>query len=149
MSNKFEGRLLHHDLIDDIVESPSLSSYPLKSISNRSYTAYSSLPTSLHKTISTPLTMTNEFRDRLQSTLPRSNSSLIMMNNDDRRKELDLILKQLYDGKLITAMNDDHSPSANPEPLTIIKNDKENFDVKIFITLYNHLFNLFYLVFFN
>lgn len=133
MSTKFEGRSLHHDLIDDIVESPS--SYPMKTIQNRTFSPYSSLPSSIHKTTSSPLTMTNELRDRLQLTLPRSNSSLIMMNNDDRRKEIDQIIKHLYDGKLISTINDDHPPppppSDNFESLTTIKTEKENIDVSI------------------
>ena len=34
-----------------------------------------------------------------------------MISNDERRKELDLVLKHLYDGKLLTTMHDDRPPS--------------------------------------
>jgi hypothetical protein len=133
MSTKFARRSSFHDLIDDIVESPP-SSYPTRTTLNRTYSAYSSLPSSLHKQDNLPTKITNEHRDRSNVALPRSNSSLIMMNNDERRKEIDLIIKQLYDGKLMT---NDHSPSdvlqssthiLNKEPLTTttIKTDKQS-----------------------
>jgi hypothetical protein len=133
MSTKFEGRLSRHDFIDDIVE-PSSSSYQIKTIQNRNYSTFSSLPSLLHKTDNSPIIITNELRDRLPLTLPRSNSSLIMMSNDDRRKEIDLIIKHLYDGKLITTLNDDHQPLDDSEPsihmlskeLLTTTTDKEN-----------------------
>jgi hypothetical protein len=143
MSTIFERRSSYNDLIDDIVESPS-SSYPIKTVQNRNH---SSVPSSLHKTDNPPITRTNEHRDRIHLPLPRSNSSLIMMNNDERRKEIDLIIKNLYDGKLITTTNDDYPPlddsepsihMLNKEPLTTttMKTDKENnIDVRILITL--------------
>jgi len=143
MPTIFEGRSSYNDLIDDIVESPS-SSYPIKTIQNRNY---SSVPSSLHKTDNPPIIRTNEHRDRLHLPLPRSNSSLIMMSNDERRKEIDLIIKHLYDGKLITPINDDYPPLDDTEPsihmlskepltTTTMKTNKENHvDVRILITL--------------
>jgi len=125
MSTKYEGRSSHNDLIDDIVESSS-PTYPKKTTSNRIYSSYSSLPSSLNKIEHASLKRPNEDRDRLNSTLPRSNSSLprsnsslMMMSNDQRRKEIDMIIKNLYDGKLMTTSNDEH-----PEPI-INKNENE------------------------
>ena len=54
-----------------------------------------------------------------------------MVSNDQRRKEIDQIIKNLYDGKLMVNTHDDQ-----PEPLPI-KNEKEgkntgdNLDVSI------------------
>jgi hypothetical protein len=132
MPTKIEGRSSRHDLIDDILEAPTSSSFVSNSISsfmmdgsktlpNRSYSSYSSIPTlfnnkSKHEqtenSSSTATAMlTNELRDRLHLTLPRSNSSSTMISNDERRKELDLVLKHLYDGKLLTSMHDDRPMS--------------------------------------
>jgi hypothetical protein len=144
MSTKFEGRSSYHDLIDDLVESPSSSSKSRN---------FSSLPSLIDRNNNPPIKMTNERRDRFHLTLPRSNSSLIMMSNDERRKEIDLIIKHLYDGKLITTSNDDHPPSdrseqaihmSSKEPITTmtIKTDKENknnisnIDVSILIRVF-------------
>ena len=142
MPTKLEGRPSRHDLIDDIVEAPSSSSFVSNSVSsfmidgsktmpNRNYSSYSNIPTlfssnnkpKLEKTSSVTTatataTLSNELRDRLQMNLPRSSSSSTMMSNDERRKELDLVLKHLYDGKLLTSMNDDRPSSDLSEPST-------------------------------
>lgn len=132
MPTKLEGRSTRHDLIDDIVEAPSSSSLISNSIAsfrvdgskplaNRNFSSYSNIPTlftnkSKHeqtdnsmRTTSTT-TLTDELRDRLNLTLPRSSSSSVM-RTDERRKELDLVLKHLYDGKLLTTLNDDRASS--------------------------------------
>ena len=125
MPTKIEGRSSHHDLIDDIVEAPSSSSTfashsipsflmdTSKTVPNKTYSSYSNIPTLFNNksTENSNSTLTTELRDRLHLTLPRSNSSSTMISNDERRKELDLVLKHLYDGKLLTAMNDDRPGS--------------------------------------
>src|SRR5690349_3428083 len=118
MPTKIEGRSSRHDLIDDIVEAPSTSSFATNSISsfimdgsktlpNKTFSSYTNIPTLFNNksryeqtdhSSSTTTALTNELRDRLHLTLPRSNSSTTMMSNDERRKELDLVLKHLYDG---------------------------------------------------
>jgi hypothetical protein len=131
MPAKTEGRLSsssRHDVIDDIVEAPSAPKFASNSItsflmdgsktlSNRTYSSYSNIPTLFagkshveHRAESST-SATGELRDRLHLTLPRSSSSSAMTSNDERRKELDLILKQLYDGKLLTSLNDDRPSS--------------------------------------
>ncbi|CAF4440822.1 unnamed protein product [Rotaria sp. Silwood2] len=155
MSSKLERPSSLHDLIDDIIEPSSSSSLsnPIssllrnssKTLQNRNYSSYSSIPSlydrsKFEQTNNSLLTLTNELRDRAHITLPRSNSSIITMNNDDRRKEIDLIIKHLNDGKLLTPINDDHAVSdvSDPSmhilskgPITttttpIVKNDEEN-----------------------
>ena len=130
MSTKVERRSSLHDLIEDIVE-PSSASNPIsfrlidssKAIQNRNYPSYQSLPSLINKTNfeqtddSTVLSI-NELRDHLHLTLPRSNSSSIMMSNDDRRKEIDLIIKHLYDGKLSARINDENPVSDISESST-------------------------------
>ena len=143
MPTKLEGRPSRHDLIDDIVEAPSSSTFASNSVSsfmadgsktmpNRTYSSYTNIPTlfssnnnkpKLEKTASvtaatTTTTFSNDLRDRFQLNLPRSNSSSTMMSNDERRKELDLVLKHLYDGKLLTSINDDRPSSDLSEPST-------------------------------
>ncbi len=131
MPTKIEGRSTRHDLIDDIVEAPTSSSLLSNSISsfrmdgskplaNRNFSSYSNIPTlfnnkpKLEQTDNPMRTstsaLTDEIRDRLNLTIPRSNSSSTM-RNDERRKELDLVLKHLYDGKLLTTLNDDRASS--------------------------------------
>ncbi|CAF2979138.1 unnamed protein product [Rotaria sp. Silwood2] len=155
MSSKLERPSSLHDLIDDIIEPSSSSSLsnPIssrlrnssKTLQNRNYSSYSSIPSlydrsKFEQTNNSLLTLTNELRDRAHITLPRSNSSIITMSNDDRRKEIDLIIKHLNDGKLLTPINDDHAVSdvSDPSmhilskgPITttttpIVKNDEEN-----------------------
>jgi len=145
MSTRIERRSLRDDLIDDIVE-PSASHNPISSFFIDSVTiphnrSYSSLPLSLSKT---KFEQTNDHRDRSHFTSSRGNS-LHTMSNDERRKEIDLIIKHVYDGKLLTAANtNDRPPSDNSEPLmhmlgrgaittTTIKNDEEskNHDVSV------------------
>jgi hypothetical protein len=130
MSSKYEGHSSHYDLIDDLIESPS-STYPRKTSPNRIYSNYSSLPSSLNKTEQSSLKRTIELRDRLHSTLPRSNSSLLMMNNDQRRKEIDMIIKNLYDGKLMTTTPDDHSEVVPNKNEKDNKTTVENLDVRM------------------
>ncbi|CAF1226646.1 unnamed protein product [Rotaria sordida] len=154
MSSKLERPSSLHDLIDDIIETPS-SSNPIsfrlrntsKALQNRNYLSFSSIPSLFDKsrfeqTGHSLITLTNELHDHAHVTLPRSNSSIISMSNDDRRKEIDLIIKYLYDGKLLTTINDDHAVSdvsdpsmhmLNKGPITttttttpIVKNDEEN-----------------------
>ena len=138
MSTKFEGRSSYHEIIDDIVDTPTSAFNPIKILPNRTYSTYTSLPTALNKIDQQSIKIPHELRDRLQLTIPRSNSSVIMMNNDERRKEIDLILKHLYDGKLITSLNDDHLVS-NGSDTPIIKTEKgrkpsiESLDVSIFL----------------
>ncbi|CAF0828367.1 unnamed protein product [Rotaria sordida] len=156
MPTKIEGRSLRQDLIDDIVEAPSSSSFMSssassilvdnsKSLPNRNYSSYSNIPSLFNNKTKNEQTdrttiLTNELRDRLHLTLPRSNSSSTMISNDERRRELDLVLKHLYDGKLLTSMNDDRPSSDISEssipilskgPITkttttMIKNDDDN-----------------------
>ncbi|CAF2572071.1 unnamed protein product [Rotaria sp. Silwood2] len=127
MPTKIEGRSSHQDLIDDIVEAPSSSSFMStsassimidgsKTLPSRSYSSYSNIPSlfnnkTKHEQIDQTTTLTNELRDRLHLTLPRSSSSSTMISNDERRRELDLVLKHLYDGKLLTSINDDRPSS--------------------------------------
>lgn len=134
MSNRFENRnSSRHDLIDDIVEAPattngvgsnsssSFNNDPSRSLPNRTYSSYSSIPTLFNnkgKNEKSSNGISAELRDRLQLTLPRSNSSSTMMTNDERRRELDLLLKHLHDGKLLTQMNDDRALSETSEPST-------------------------------
>ncbi|CAF3710271.1 unnamed protein product [Rotaria sordida] len=156
MPTKIEGRSLRQDLIDDIVEAPSSSSFMSssassilvdnsKSLPNRNYSSYSNIPSLFNNKTKNEQTdrttiLTNELRDRLHLTLPRSSSSSTMISNDERRRELDLVLKHLYDGKLLTSMNDDRPSSDISEssipilskgPITkttttMIKNDDDN-----------------------
>lgn len=126
MSSQFQGRPTRFDLIEDLVDAPS-STYSRKILSQRTYSNYSSLPAALNKHEYPPSPsrkITAELRDRLQLTLPRSNSSSIMMNNDERRRELDLLIKQLYDGKIISSITDDQHQSET-RPLTSNKHEKE------------------------
>ncbi|CAM4962931.1 unnamed protein product [Rotaria socialis] len=120
MSTKVEKRSSLHDLIDDIIESP-LSSYPIysrlkdggsKAFQNRNQTSRTSLfDKSKYEKIDNLIpTITNDFRDRAVGTLPYSNSSTNTMSNEERRKEIDFIIKHLYDGKLST-INDDRAVS--------------------------------------
>lgn len=131
MPTKIEGRSSRHDLIDDIVEAPSSSIFASNSISsflmdgsktspNKTHSSYSNIPNlfnnkSKFEQPDNSTTLTNELRDRLHLTLPRSNSSSTMISNDERRRELDLVLKHLYDGKLLTSMNDDRPLSETSE----------------------------------
>ena len=125
MLTKTEGRSSRHDLIDDIVETsspvPSRKSSALidgtKILPNRNYSSYSNIPSLYNKSKFEQIdNFTNEVRDRRHLTLPRSNSSLLLMSNDDRRKEIDLIIKHLYDGKLLIPNNDDRPASEVSEP---------------------------------
>lgn len=135
MPTRTDARLSSHDLIDDIVEAPPSSAIMSRSVSsammdasktvtNRNYSSYSNIPSlfngksKLEQTDNASSMLTNELRDRLHLTLPRSNSSIVMMSNDERRKELDLVLKHLYDGKLLTSMQDDR-PSSEISELSI------------------------------
>jgi len=144
MSTRIERRSLRDDLIDDIVE-PSASHNPISSFFIDSVTiphnrSYSSLPLSFNKT---KFEQTNDHRDRSHLISSRGNSSHTM-SNDERRKEIDLIIKHVYDGKLLTANTNDRTASDNSEPLmhmlsrgaittTTIKNDEEskNHDVSV------------------
>ena len=130
MPAKVEGKPSCQDLIDDIVE-PSPSAFHAVSSSsfidgsrtappNRTYASYSNLP-SLFNSGSTkskfdPLEhlaggLIHDVRDRFQLALPRSNSSSLMLNGDERRKELDLLLKHLYGGKMLPSINDERPSS--------------------------------------
>ena len=127
MSSQFQGRATRFDLIEDLVDSPS-SAFPRKILSHRMHSNYSSLPNSLNKHEYPPST---NLRDRFHLTYSRSNSSSVMMNNDERRKELDLLIKHLYDGKLISTITDDHQHSSSinqseTKPLTRINHKKKN-----------------------
>ncbi|CAF1217632.1 unnamed protein product [Adineta steineri] len=135
MPTKIEGRPTRHDLIDDIVEASSSSSLTIpnsissfmmdgvKTLPNRNYSSYSNIPTLFNNkskleqndNSEKSSTLADELRDRLNLTLPRSNSSSTMRNNDERRKELDMVLKHLYDGKLLTQLNDDRASSDTSE----------------------------------
>lgn len=159
MPTKTEGRSSRHDLIDDIVDAPSLPSSTTfttnsissllmdnsKTLPNKTHSSYSNIPTlfntksKLEQTDNTTI-LTNELRDRLHLTLPRSNSSSTMMSNDERRKELDLVLKHLYDGKLLTSINDDRPLSETSEtsipiltraPITTTTTNKLDDETKI------------------
>ena len=181
MPTRIEGRPSRQDLIEDIVEAPnstaafvsnSASSFLMdgtKSLGNRTYSSYSNIPTLFNtkgkmekssalpptgsRTLTTAST-TADLRDRLHLTLPRSSSSSTMMSHDERRKELDLVLKHLYDGKLLTTMHDDRAGSDHSEPLTpflskapitttstSLKNDDDlrtNIEVKIECLFYSN-----------
>ena len=162
MPTKIEGRSSRQDLIDDIIEVPlsssgfaSNSASPFmmecsKTLSNRNYSSYSNIPdlfnnkTKHERTDNsatrTTATLTNELRDRFHLTLPRSNSSSTMISNDERRKELDLVLKHLYDGKLLSSMYDDRPSSDVSEssipilskgPITTTTTNKNDDDNRI------------------
>lgn len=155
MLSKTEGRLTTSDLIDDIIDPPASSfnlsalrsKEGLKSLKSRSFSSYSNIPSLFNKskndnTDNSIISLTNEFHDRPPLSLNRSNSSYITMSNDDRRKEIDMIIKHLYDGKLLPTTNDDratsdisetsgHALSKGPittttTPMSIIKNDEDN-----------------------
>lgn len=130
MPAKNEGRATRQDLIDDVVEAPSTASFHSNSVSSfvmeatkagpaRSYSSYSNIPTLFNgksrgesaDALTRSSVLTDELRDRLNLTLPRSNSSSAVRNNDERRKDLDIVLKHLHDGKLLTSLNDDRASS--------------------------------------
>ena len=158
MPTKIEGRSSRHDLIDDIVDatpssaflSNSVSSFMMdgsKTLPNRNYSSYSNIPSlynnkskSEQTENSTSTALTTELRDRLHLTLPRSSSSSTMISTDERRKELDLVLKHLYDGKLLTSMHDDRPASETSEqsipilskgPMTTTTSHKSNDENKL------------------
>jgi hypothetical protein len=160
MSSKIEGRSSRHDLIDDIVETPSstfISSLVIDSSKTLLNGHYASIPSlfnnksKLEQADHSSIILPNELRDRLNLTLPRSISSSVMMTNDERRKELDFIIKHLYGGKLLTSVNDDRPFSNTSEPsvymlnkgstiATTMKNDDEsktvaNIDVREYFQL--------------
>ena len=156
MPTKIEGRSTRHDLIDDIVETSTSTSFAssflmdgTKTLPAKSYSSYSNIPTLFNQKSKLDqndnLTLTNELRDRFHLTLPRSNSSSAMISNDERRKELDLVLKHLYDGKLLTTMNDDRASSDRSEasiqtltraPVTTTTNIKSDEDDKINVSFF-------------
>jgi hypothetical protein len=169
MPTKTEGRSSHHDLIDDIVEAPSssstftsnsIASFTMdgsKTLQNKPYSSYSNIPSLFNnkskyeQTDNSTLT-TNELRDRLHLTLPRSSSLSTMISNDERRKELDLVLKHLYDGKLLTTMNDDRASSEISEssiqtltrtPITTTTTFKSDDDHKINVEVITLIFSKF------
>ena len=154
MPAKVEGKPSCQDLIDDIVEpSPSAFHAVLSSSfidgsraapANRTYASYSNLP-SLFNSGSTkskfdPLEhlaggLLNDARDRFQQlALPRSNSSSLMLNGDERRKELDLLLKHLYGGKMLPSINDERPTSdisdASTRRVTATNSDDESRTVR-------------------
>lgn len=116
MSNRNERRSLRDDIIEDIVDpSPRasattpISSFVIDSVKISQNQNYSSLPLLFNKP--------NDHRDRSHHLLSSCrNSSSLTMSNDERRKEIDLIIKHLYDGKLLTATTDDRTASDNSEP---------------------------------
>lgn len=108
MTSQFQGRPSRFDLIDDLIDS-SAGGYQRKLHSHRTYSNYSSLPAALNKN---EPSSSSKPSDRVRLPFARSDSSSIMSNNDDRRKELDLLLKHLYDGKLISTINGDHHSEA-------------------------------------
>jgi hypothetical protein len=72
-----------------------------------------------------------------------------MISNDERRKELDLVLKHLYDGKLLTTMNDDRASSEISEssiqtltrtPITTTTTFKSDDDHKINVEVITLIF---------
>lgn len=121
MSNRFQGRTPRFDLIDDLIDSTAIIHQRKPPSSNRTYSNYSSLPISLNKTDQS--SSSTKLPDRLHLPFARSDSSSIMSNNDERRKELDLLLKHLYDGKLISTINGSHSDAITT---TANKQEKEN-----------------------
>ena len=127
MSSQFQGRLPRFDLIDDLIDS-SASSYQRKLLSHRSYSNYSSLPAALNKN---EQSSSGKLPDRLRLPFSRSDSSSIMSNNNERRKELDLLLKHLYDGKLISTINGDHHSESITTSTKQEKETSNNLEVKI------------------
>jgi hypothetical protein len=110
---KLEGRLFHYEQIDDIIDSS-------KMFAPRTYSSYSSIPSLLQPKTkfldqSDPDGLNKDFRDRYHSALPRSVSSSLMINPDERRKELDQILKQLYEGKRLKSIQDDRPSSGSSD----------------------------------
>ncbi|CAF1242450.1 unnamed protein product, partial [Didymodactylos carnosus] len=126
MPTKSEHRL-GREVIDDIVDKPtnpftshstlaldytntnnnSLSKTlpsSLNSLNQRTYSSFTNLP-SMYKSATNLLTSstTTELRDRLHLTLPRSSSSTTAsiqqqsLSNDERRKELEMIIRSLYE----------------------------------------------------
>ncbi|CAF0875413.1 unnamed protein product [Adineta steineri] len=130
MSNKHDRRLLRDDLIDDMIEPPILSSTlnnpaassffidSAKITQNRNYPSYPLVfnKPKFEQTDSSIKTIKNDQRDRSQiKSSSRIIPSSLLISNDERRKEIDRIIKNLYDGKLLTANNDDLSLSDNSE----------------------------------
>lgn len=160
MSAKADKRLSPHDYIDDIIEIPTSSSNFLSSklkdgmkiYQNRNYLSTPSLfEKSKHEQIDNLLIpVANDIRDRTSLMSGHSNLSSNVLSNDDRRKEIDFIIKHLYDGKLLT-INDERVASDVSEqsmrmltkgPITTTstgKNDDErrsslgNIDVRILL----------------
>ena len=125
MSSKIDRRLLRDDFIDDIVEQPSLSNPPVPSFfidgakitQNRNYPSFPLVfnKPKLEQTDNPSMTLKNDHRERSQVPLSHANSSALLMSNDERRREIDRIIKHLYDGKLLTATHDDLEGSDNFE----------------------------------
>jgi hypothetical protein len=76
--------------------------------SHRIYSSYSNLITSCDQA-SESMNRAIHFRRHL--TLPRSTSSSILIDANERRKELDLLLKQISNGKLLNTVDDHRSSS--------------------------------------
>lgn len=112
-STKLEGRLFHYEQIDDIIETSKI-------FAPRTYSSYSNIPSLLQPKTkfldqSDPDGLNKDFRDRFHSALPRSASSSLMINPDERRKELDQILKHLYEGKRLKSIQDDRPSSGSSD----------------------------------
>ena len=112
-ATKLEGRLFHYEQVDDIIESS-------KMFAPRTYASYSNIPALLQPKTklldqSDPDGLNKDFRDRFHSVLPRSASSSLMINPDERRKELDQILKHLYEGKRLKSIHDDRPSSGSSD----------------------------------
>ena len=125
MSNQFERRSLHDDLIDDIIEHQTVpqsnkSSYLLDSTKTTHNRTHESLPTVFNRPKFDPsehsFIPVKAERPQIAASTSRIQPSSILMSNDERRKEIDRIIQHLYNGKLLTNNNEECSGSESSEP---------------------------------
>ncbi|CAF1544321.1 unnamed protein product [Adineta ricciae] len=125
MSNQFERRPLHDDLIDDIIEHQTVpqsnkSSYFLDSAKTTQNRTHESLPTVFNRPKFDPsehsFIPVKAERPQIAASTSRIQPSSILMSNDERRKEIDRIIQHLYNGKLLTNNNEEFSGSESSEP---------------------------------
>ena len=78
---------------------------------------------------STTNSFNKDYRSRWFSRLPRSNSSSMMrFNADQQRQELDLLLKQLSNGKVFHTISDDQTSSEISETIVSDEDDRAEDD---------------------
>lgn len=125
MSNQFERRLPHDDLIDDLIEQQTIpqsnkSSYFLDSAKITQNRTHASLPTVLNRPKFDPsehsFIPVKAERSQITASTSRIQPSSILISNDERRKEIDRIIQHLYNGKILTSNNEEFSGSEASEP---------------------------------